>query len=104
MKFSKFLTTAAITGAVTVASVIPAFAGTLAQDQAWVRAQAEAGMKSGQAYLVEIARQAEAGMKSGQAYLTQIEIQTAKDAAWVQAQANQGVVSGQAYLKSIYGK
>ena len=61
------------------------------KDAAWVQAQQAAGMAAGLAHQQDIANQAAAGMASGQAYLQAIAAKTAADAAWVQAQALAGM-------------
>ena len=48
--------------------------------------------------------QAEAGLKSGQAALDAAYATGVKDAAWVQAQQAAGLASGQAYLQAIAAK
>ena len=77
---------------------VPVKAGTLAQDQAWVKAQAEAGMAKGQAHLADIAAQAQAGMASGQAYLNAASATMSKDKADLANKAANGLAKGQAYL------
>lgn len=79
---------------------VPVKAGTLEQDQAWVAAQAAAGMAMGQAHLDDIAAQAAAGMASGQAYLNSAQSSMTKDQAALAAQAAAGLGTAQAYLNA----
>lgn len=97
-KVSKILVAMAGTVLAAVVAVAPVKAGTLAEDQAWVQAQAEAGMKMAIAHQNDIAAQAAAGMASGQAYLDAALATMNKDQAYVAAQAAAGMLKGQAYL------
>ena len=97
-KISKLLVTMIGTAFAAVIAVAPVKANTLAEDQAWVQAQADAGMKAGQAHLADIAAQAQAGMAAGQAYLDAATTAMNNASAARDAQAQAGMAQGEAYL------
>ena len=111
MKVSKIFATVVAVAVVGATVVTPVSAGTLEQDQAWVKAQAEAGMKSGLAYLdsalatgataaADRDAKAAAGLAAAQANLDAAKATLAVAAADRDAKAAAGLEAAKANLRA----